>query len=103
VGYRISFINEGEEPADNIVLNNPVPENTHYVADSARGANTDIDYSVDGGKRFGQPSQLFIEKNGKKSTSQSHRLHPRPLDSESAVKSGRIRFGPIRGSSEVNI
>lgn len=66
VGYRISFTNEGKEPADNIVLNNPVPENTHYVADSARGANTDIDYSVDGGQRFAQPSQLFIEKNGKK-------------------------------------
>lgn len=66
VGYRISFKNNGTEPADNIVLNNPVPENTLYVADSARGANTEIEYSVNAGNDFGQPNELFIEKDGKK-------------------------------------
>ena len=42
VGYRISFKNTGDQPAADIVLNNPVPENTIYVENSARGANSDI-------------------------------------------------------------
>ena len=66
VGYRISFSNKGEKPADNIVLNNPIPDNTVYVADSARGANSNILFSVDGGKQFAKPEQLFIKVNGKK-------------------------------------
>jgi uncharacterized repeat protein (TIGR01451 family) len=66
VGYRISFKNNGDQPAADIVLNNPVPENTIYVNDSARGANSDIVFSVDGGKQFASPEQLFIEVNGKK-------------------------------------
>ena len=66
VGYRISFKNTGDQPAADIVLNNPVPENTIYVDDSARGANSDIVFSVDGGKQFASPEQLFIEVNGKK-------------------------------------
>ncbi len=66
VGYRIRFENTGKDPADNIVLNNPVPENTIYVDGSARGANSKIVYSVNGGHLFGTPKQLFIEKEGKK-------------------------------------
>lgn len=66
VGYRISFNNTGEQAADDIVLNNPIPENTIYVEDSARGANTNIHFSVDGGQQFAKPEQLFVEVNGKK-------------------------------------
>ncbi|MFT5592602.1 MAG: putative repeat protein (TIGR01451 family) [Oceanicoccus sp.] len=66
VGYRISFKNTGDQPAADIVLNNPVPENTIYVDDSARGANSTIVFSVDGGKQFANPEQLFVELNGKK-------------------------------------
>lgn len=66
VGYRITVNNQGKEPAADIVLNNPVPENTIYVADSARGANSNIEFSVDGGKQYEKPAQLFIQKDGKK-------------------------------------
>ncbi len=66
VGYRIRFENTGKDPAENIVLNNPVPENTIYVDGSARGANSKIVYSVNGGQLFGTPEQLFIIKEGKK-------------------------------------
>ncbi len=66
VGYRITVNNKGDKKADDIVLNNPVPENTIYVDGSARGANSSIVFSVDGGKSFAKPEQLFIEKNGKK-------------------------------------
>ena len=66
VGYRIVVNNGGDKKADDIVLNNPVPHNTVYVEGSARGANTSIVYSVDGGKTFAKPAQLFIKKNGRK-------------------------------------
>ncbi len=66
VGYRIIVENKGDKNADDIVLNNPVPENTVYVDGSARGANSTILYSVDSGKSFNIPTKLFIEKNGKK-------------------------------------
>ena len=66
VGYRIMVKNKGDKAADDIVLNNPVPENTIYVDGSARGANSSIVFSVDQGKTFATPEKLFIEKNGKK-------------------------------------
>ncbi len=66
VGYRILVENKGDKPADDIVLNNPVPENTTYVDGSARGANSSIVFSVDKGKTFDIPQKLFIIKNGEK-------------------------------------
>jgi len=66
VGYRIVVENKGDKPADDIVLNNPVPENTIYVVGSARGANSSIVFSVDQGKTFATPEKLFIIKDGKK-------------------------------------
>ncbi|EAT12007.1 DUF11 domain-containing protein [Bermanella marisrubri] len=71
VGYRIRFENTGSEAADNIVLNNPVPDNTVYVDGSARGANTNIVFSVNGGDSFAKPEQLFIEKNGQQIQAQA--------------------------------
>jgi len=66
VGYRIIVENKGDKPADDIVLNNPVPENTVYVDGSARGANSSIVFSVDQGITFATPGKLFILKDGKK-------------------------------------
>ncbi|GAA6134878.1 hypothetical protein NBRC116188_16680 [Oceaniserpentilla sp. 4NH20-0058] len=66
VGYRIHVNNNSDETADNLVLNNPIPDNTVYVDNSARGASSKIEFSVDGGKQYGLPEQLFITREGKK-------------------------------------
>jgi len=66
VGYQIEVNNKGTEPAADIVIANPIPEHTVYVQDSAKGLNTSIEFSVDNGKTFAQPAQLFIEKEGKR-------------------------------------
>lgn len=66
VGYQIHFRNTATDNADGIVISNPVPENTEYVADSAKGSETAITFSVDNGNNFAQPAQLFVEKNGKR-------------------------------------
>jgi uncharacterized repeat protein (TIGR01451 family) len=66
VGYQIEVNNKGTEPAADIVIANPIPEHTVYVQGSAKGLNTNIEFSVDNGITFAQPAQLFIEKEGKR-------------------------------------
>jgi uncharacterized repeat protein (TIGR01451 family) len=66
VGYQVEVNNKGSEPAVDIVIANPIPEHTVYVQDSAKGLNTSIEFSVDNGKTFALPAELFIAKNGKR-------------------------------------
>ena len=66
VGYQISFENTGKEAATDIVIANPIPKNTVYVEGSAKGLNTDIEFSTDGGKTYAQPSKLLIKKGGER-------------------------------------
>lgn len=58
--YTTRFTNEGAKAAGNIVINNPVPASTTYVAGSAFGDNTAITYSVDG-KNFNSADKLTIK------------------------------------------
>lgn len=55
--YTVSYKNTGSEKATNVVVNNPVPEHTRYIPDSAFGKNTEITFSLDG-KQFRKPDQL---------------------------------------------
>jgi len=66
VVYTITAKNTGKQAADKIVVTNPVPEHTVYIEGSAFGKNTDITFSVDGGKTYAKPDRLTIEDaNGK--------------------------------------
>lgn len=58
--YTTTFKNLAGKPAANIVITNPVPNDSLYKADSASGANTVITFSVDGGKRYAAPGKLTI-------------------------------------------
>ncbi|MGB5261159.1 MAG: hypothetical protein WBO34_11645 [Gammaproteobacteria bacterium] len=63
--YTITAKNSGNEPADKVVVTNPVPDQTRYVDGSAVGANTDITFSVDGGKNWGRAETLTVpDANG---------------------------------------
>lgn len=68
VHYTITFVNDGKTAADagSVVITNPVPENTHYVADSAFGSGTTIQFSVDGGKTFHPANELSVVRDGVK-------------------------------------
>ena len=64
--YTTTFRNLADKPAANIVITNPVPNDSIYKGDSAAGANTVITFSVDGGKRYAAPGKLSIRtKEGK--------------------------------------
>jgi uncharacterized repeat protein (TIGR01451 family) len=55
------YRNTGKETAEpGLAINNPVPKDIAYIGGSATGAGARITYSVDGGKSFGNPSELFV-------------------------------------------
>lgn len=64
-GAAILFINTFEniskKPAGDIVINNPVPVHTEYQAGSAYGDDTEMTFSVDGGKNFAAADVLKVK------------------------------------------
>lgn len=64
--YTTVFKNLTGKPVGDIVITNPVPNDSLYKADSASGANTVITFSADGGKQYAAPGQLTVKtKDGK--------------------------------------
>jgi len=64
--YTTIFKNLAGKPVGDIVITNPVPNDSLYKADSASGANTVITFSADGGKQYAAPGQLTVKtKDGK--------------------------------------
>lgn len=64
--YTTTFKNLIKKPAANIVITNPVPNDSIYQGGSASGANTDITFSIDGGKQYVAPDKLSVKtKEGK--------------------------------------
>jgi len=55
-----TYINRGEEPAEEIVIGNAIPEHTIYLGGSATGSDTLVTYSVDGGEVFGPLAELTV-------------------------------------------
>ncbi len=62
--YTTTVTNSGDKPAANVVVTNPIPEQTAYVGGSAAGVNTAITFSIDGGKAFTTADKLIVEKDG---------------------------------------
>ncbi len=63
IQYNTSYQNISNKPADNIHIVNPIPKHTVYLANSARGHNTNIQFSVDGGRTYGQVGALRVQGN----------------------------------------
>lgn len=59
--FTNTFENVSKKAASNIVIDNPVPENTAYKAGSAIGKDTVITFSADKGKTFGEPDALKVK------------------------------------------
>ncbi len=60
--YKNTINNDDIKEVKNMILNNPIPEHTEYISDSATCENScDVLFSVDGGKIFDTPSNLIIK------------------------------------------
>ena len=64
VVYTISFANIGDEPAENVVITNPIAESLTYVAGSASGAGMRVEFSIDDGRTFAAASELTVVDQG---------------------------------------
>lgn len=51
VQYTISYKNSGKEAAKDVVINDPIPEGTTYIAGSATDKGK-LTFSIDGGKTY---------------------------------------------------
>lgn len=58
--YTVRILNRGSEPARDVVVVQRVPENTHYVPNSAGGPGVEITFSADGGQTFARDGQLIV-------------------------------------------
>jgi uncharacterized repeat protein (TIGR01451 family) len=67
ISYTVSYVNTGNETATNAVIDDPVPQGTAYITDSATGVGTAITFSIDKGKTYKKPTLLFyeVDVNGK--------------------------------------
>ena len=58
--YTLYYTNKGQEPADNVVIIDPIPEHMIYIQGSASGADTVITFSMDKGETYDLPEKLTI-------------------------------------------
>ncbi|HEY2029800.1 MAG TPA: hypothetical protein VGH20_11390 [Myxococcales bacterium] len=61
VEYQLVYRNEGDEPATNAVIQDPIPKGTTYLANSANGDGTEITFSSDKGQTFAPPVKLTYD------------------------------------------
>ena len=59
--YTVRYVNVGDEPATDVRIENPVPELTVYVSDSASGEGSSIVFSADGGTTYEAAGQVTYE------------------------------------------
>jgi len=59
--YTIYYTAIGQEPVNDIVINNPVPEHMVYKEGSALGDCAEIKFSIDEGKSFDSPENLKVK------------------------------------------
>lgn len=65
VVYTIWYRNTGDQPADNVVINDAIPAEMAYLEGSAFGSGADVVFSADGGQTFGSPDELVaIDETG---------------------------------------
>jgi uncharacterized repeat protein (TIGR01451 family) len=58
--FTTTYTNIGKQPADKVMITNPVPEHMDYLDKSAEGKGAKIDFSVDKGKNYGTPDKLMV-------------------------------------------
>lgn len=59
--FTLRIRNEGDEVATNVVVDNPIPEETTYVEGSAGGEDSEILFSVNNGETWAPADELTYE------------------------------------------
>lgn len=59
--YTVRYVNMGDEPATEVRIENPIPELSVYVTDSASGEGSSIVFSADGGAQYNTAGEVTYE------------------------------------------
>lgn len=59
--YTVHYVNMGDQPATKVRIENPIPDLTVYVTDTATGKGSTIVFSADGGKTYEPSDQVTYE------------------------------------------
>lgn len=74
--FRLQVANKGSEPATDVVIDNPIPVNTVYVAGSAGGGKSQVEFSLDHGDSFARPEELLYEVSGSRNPKELKMAEP---------------------------
>jgi uncharacterized repeat protein (TIGR01451 family) len=61
--YTIYYANVGAEPADDVIITNPIPEHMLFRGFMGDGTTVITTLSIDGGERYDQPDNLIVVNN----------------------------------------
>jgi uncharacterized repeat protein (TIGR01451 family) len=85
--FTITFTNVGDRPLDQVRITKPIPAEVRYVADTASAPGAKVLFSVDGGRFYGAPGELYVmsEDGGRRAATAEDYTHIRwiitaPLD-----------------------
>ncbi len=99
--YTVSATNICDQAADNVVIDNPVPEHMNYVASSAIGPGTDVTFSIDGGFNFGKADTLKLANaDGTQRQAQPHEYTNIRWVMRNPLKPGAVAFARFRAVLE---
>lgn len=59
--FSTYYVNQGDKPATDVVINNPLPEHMLYLDGTAEGKGTRIEFSADKGKTFAAANKLKVK------------------------------------------
>jgi len=62
--YTIHFVNKGSEPADDVVITNPIPQHMVFTSVGQSPRNAQVEMSADGGSDYGRPGQITVAEAG---------------------------------------
>lgn len=58
--YTISYTVVNDKTVEDVIIDNPIPQSMVYQKDTAYGYNTDVRFSIDGGKNYDSPEKLKV-------------------------------------------
>ncbi len=99
--YTVSATNICDQAAENVVIDNPVPQHMNYVASSAIGPGTDATFSIDGGFNFGKADTLKVAgADGTQRLAQPHEYTNIRWVMRNPLKPGAVAFARFRAVLE---
>jgi uncharacterized repeat protein (TIGR01451 family) len=63
--YVITYKNHGTEPAEDVVISNPIAAELAYKNDTANGEGAMVELSADKGETWGRLADLLVRERGK--------------------------------------